>query len=107
MKANILALKNNIKSLVEEQKVMKLNRKTVHLPEGFVRTTDPCSATWKHEANRYELRVKYLVYAYLRGKDEAFMKEIDKDWNSIFGSYVFEKYLNEYDESKFESSTAA
>lgn len=96
MKANILNLKNTIKSLVEEQKVNKLNRKTVKLPENFTRTKEPWDADNDANNLRYVLRCAYMAYAIIRGKNDEFLSKIDKDWDYIKDSYQTTKFLDKY-----------
>ena len=66
-KTAILMLKKDIKEKSELQRFYKNQRKTVHLVGE--RKMSPSNATWKHVCNREELRLMYLAYGILRGKD--------------------------------------
>ena len=59
-------LKNEIKKLVESQKSLKNQRKTVHLIGE--RTVPAWEATYRHLANRHKLRIMYAAYGTLKGK---------------------------------------
>ena len=108
MKANILNLKNKIKSLVEEQKVNKLNMKDTYLPENFKRTKECWRATMDAQSLGYKLRCAYMAYAILRGKDDGFIAGIDRDWETIKDSYPTRQYLSAYEkESTGNVSEAA
>jgi hypothetical protein len=65
-------LKNEIKKLAENQTVLRDQRKSVH--NKLERTIDPREATWKHLANREQLRLLYAAYAILRGRT---IEEVD------------------------------
>lgn len=68
MKTNIANLKNYIKELNVEQKADKLQRKTVHLPEGFQRTKEPWDAEEEVRSRRLKLRMLYHIYNKLRNR---------------------------------------
>lgn len=59
-------IKGDIKTLVAEQKSVKLQRKTVHFSGS--RTVPAWKAVAVHAANRYELRHLYLAYGIMRGR---------------------------------------
>lgn len=84
MKQMILNLKNFIKELNVEQKADKLQRKTVHVPEGFVRTKPSWEATQDVEIRRDSLRCLYRIYEIWRGKetsaDPNFDQWLDSEW---------------------------
>lgn len=107
MKANILNLKNEIKSLAEEQKVNKLNRKTTYLPENFKRTKPSWEATMDACALGARLRCAYMAYAILRGKGDEFLARIDADWETTKESYTTRKYLSAYGDDQTEKSGEA
>jgi len=65
-KESVMALKNEIKSLSANQKVLKNQRKTIHLIGE--RTIAPDLATMRHKFNRYSLRYLYIAYGFMRGK---------------------------------------
>lgn len=69
METNILELKNYIKELNAEQKADKLQRKTVHVPEGFVRTKSCWEATEDVKERRETLRMLYRIYEIWREKE--------------------------------------
>lgn len=85
-------LKNEIKNLVEVQRELKNQRKTVNLVGD--RTIEPSEAAWKHGLNRHNLRLMYAAYGVLRGKnysqienhyteDEHPLKAFEADINKI------------------------
>jgi esterase/lipase superfamily enzyme len=57
---SILELKNAIKVLANNQKVLKNQRKTVHIVGE--RTMPTWEATWKHASARTDLRHMYIAY---------------------------------------------
>jgi hypothetical protein len=82
-------LKEKIKTLVEEQKVLKNQRKTVNLVGA--RTMDPSEAAWKHNVNRDKLRSLYNDFHLLKGKDVKWIREnVDRNCPNMsnFDSYV-------------------
>lgn len=103
MKANILKFKNDIKALVEEQKVNKLNRKTDRLPENFVRTKPAWQAAEDVKSLKYTLECAYMAYAILRGKDDEFLSKIDNDWEYIKSCYQTRKFVDKYADENPES----
>ncbi len=66
LKYNTYLMKVAIKRLVEEQKMLKNQRKTVHLVGE--RIMEPDRAWYKHYTNRLDLRVLYAAYGIARGK---------------------------------------
>lgn len=82
MEKHILELKNYIKELNAEQKADKLQRKTVHVPEGFVRTKSSWEATEDVRERKETLRMLYRIYEVWRDK------EVSADPN--FESWVHE-----------------
>lgn len=60
-------IKNEIKKLVENQRSLKNQRKTVHIVGE--RIMEPWKAAYLHNANRHQLRLMYAAYHVLRGKD--------------------------------------
>jgi len=65
-KIKVNVLKNDIKKLVEEQKILKNQRKTERLVGE--RTMDFRLAAYKHRSNREKLRLMYAAYGLMRGK---------------------------------------
>jgi hypothetical protein len=70
METSIINLKNYIKELNKEQKADKLQRKTVHLPENFVRTKEPWDAADDVLSRREKLRMLYKIYEIWREKED-------------------------------------
>lgn len=58
-------LKQQIKTLAEEQVVLKNQRKTVNLVGE--RTVDPQEAAWRHSVNKINLRHMYLAKGLIKG----------------------------------------
>ena len=79
-------LRAQIKSSVEYQISLKGQRKTVYLK--VERTMEPSEATWRHRANRLELRAMYAALAKLRGREIS-------DIDSL-------KFETSYDKNQFE-----
>lgn len=104
MKQNILNFKNEIKALVKEQKVNKLNRKTDRLPENFVRTKPAWQAAEDANSLKYTLECAYMAYAILRGKDDEFLSRIDNDWEYIKSCYQTSKFIDKYGDESPESA---
>jgi len=67
MKNSQLVLRAEIKTSVAYQISLKSQRKTVYLKVG--RTMEPHEATWRHQANRIELRAMYAALAHLTGRE--------------------------------------
>lgn len=70
-KIAILNLKNYIKELNAEQKADKLQRKTVHVPEDFVRTKSSWEATEDVRSRKETLRMLYRIYEIWREKETS------------------------------------
>lgn len=70
-KQAIANLKNYIKELNVEQKADKLQRKEVHVPEGFVRVKPSWQATEDVKERRETLRMLYKIYEIWRDKEES------------------------------------
>jgi hypothetical protein len=66
VKIDIAKMKEDIKKMVELQKFYKNQRKTVKLVGK--REIESSVATYKHQANREDLRVMYAAYGITRGK---------------------------------------
>ena len=66
IKIDIVKMKTDIKNLVEVQKFLKNQRKTVKLVGE--RKMPSYEATYKHQANREDLRIMYAAYGLARGK---------------------------------------
>jgi hypothetical protein len=88
-KVAVLKLKESIKKASLKQKWYKNQRKTVHKDcsrkIGEWDDISPSEATWKHASNREILRIMYLSYALLRGKD---FSTTDKNYQDIPDSKI-------------------
>lgn len=69
MKQAILNLKNYIKELNKEQKSDKIQRKTVHVPEGFIRIKKAKTAAEDVRDRKETLRMLYRIYEEWREKE--------------------------------------
>ena len=65
-KIDIAKMKSDIKAMVELQKFYKNQRRTEKLVGK--REMSPSDATYKHQANREDLRAMYAAYGQARGK---------------------------------------
>lgn len=65
-KVNFVLFKDYIKTMAEEQKFLKNQRKTEHIVGK--RKMPAWEATMKHRSNRRKLRILYAAYGVLRGK---------------------------------------
>lgn len=95
-------LKIEINRLVENQRFLKNQRKTVHLVGE--RSIEPWNATFLHHENRHQLRLLYATYHVLRGKDlETFETKV-KENNCKITMYqrVIDKLIEKYAERKEE-----
>jgi len=92
-KQSKLALKNVIKNLVAQQKLLKPQRKTVHFA-GF-RTHPAWEATCKHLNNRYDLRHLYLAYGIMRGKS---VDQIEPKRKTEFNQTKVDRIIEKYGE---------
>lgn len=92
MKTQILNLKNEIKKLVEVQKELKNQRKTVRLVG--TRTMEPWQAAMKHNSNRHLLRLMYAAYAKMRGKMYSTVENSCKLIDEYHPLYEYEKQIN-------------
>lgn len=67
VKINAKQMKEDIKKMVEEQKMYKIQRKSdINIP--WPRKISQSEAQWKHKANREKLRLIYAAYGVARGK---------------------------------------
>jgi hypothetical protein len=91
-KEQIMSLKATIKSLSEQQKSLRLQRKTVHFTG--TRTVPAWLATQHHHINRYELRHLYIAYAIMRGKpiEAAEVAKPDNPYNADKVQKILTKY---------------
>jgi len=65
-KINFILFKDYIKTMAEEQRFLKNQRKTEKLVGN--RKMPAWEASYKHQVNREKLRVLYAAYGVLRGK---------------------------------------
>ncbi len=72
-------LKQQIKVIAEQQKVLKNQRRTIHI-QGE-RTMEPWKASINHFSNREKLRELYLISGLLKGKS---IEVIDKNASKVF-----------------------
>ena len=89
----ILMLKKDIKERVELQKFYKNQRKTVKLVGE--RKISASEATWKHMANREDLREMYLAYGILRDRE---LSDIDSNYMEVLGGA--KRFAEEYEKKK-------
>ena len=87
-KINFILFKDYIKTMAEEQRFLKNQRKTEKLVGN--RKMPAWEATYKHQSNREKLRVLYAAYGVLRGKS----------YSEIESHYDEENHpLKEYDKA--------
>ena len=84
-------LKNDIAELVEQQKQLKPQRKTVNF--SGERTTDPLVATATVAQNKFKLRHLYIVYGLLRGKS---LNEIEPTRTTPPSDWHIERFRLKY-----------
>lgn len=90
-------IKNEIKKLVENQRNLKNQRKTVHIVGE--RVMEPWKAAYLHNANRHQLRLMYAAYHVLRDKDlNLFETQKHKDGKYPISYYSkqIEKLVEKY-----------
>ncbi len=90
------AFKNYIKSVAEEQKFLKNQRKTEYLVGERKMPAD--EAAYKHFYNRENLRVLYAAYGILRGKKYSEIENHYPDENHPLQQYErsIERVLKEH-----------
>jgi len=83
-------IRTDIKQLVDQQVVLKPQRKTIHFTG--IRTVEADQATYNVFSNREKLRHLYEAYAVLKGKErqKCVKKEISQS--------LIDKYILEYTE---------
>lgn len=92
MKTQILELKNDIKKLVEVQKELKNQRKTVRLVG--TRTMEPWQAAMRHQSNRHQLRLMYAAYTKMRDKSYSYAENNCILTDEYHPLYMYEKQIN-------------
>lgn len=91
MEAKFL-LKKDIKKLVQLQRELKNQRKTVNLVGE--RVYEPWEASYKHFANREKLRLMYTAYGVLRGKTYSQIENTCEGPNETHPLYKYESKIN-------------
>jgi hypothetical protein len=86
------AMKAHIKTLVAEQKSLKLQRKTTKFTG--TREMEPYQAVYQHAENRFELRHLYLAYGIMRGRS---VEQIESKSKTPYNEKTLEKILKTYD----------
>lgn len=81
-------IKNTIKTLSNEQRELKNQRKTVNLKGE--RTIEPYTALIRHDRNRYELRHLQMAYRVLKGNDITYPK------NALYSQSKIDKLVETY-----------
>ena len=84
----IKKMKEDIKKLSEEQRFLRNQRKTVRLVGE--RKMEPREATWKHQANRENLRIMFAAYGLMRGKPFTKTEENAK-WEKKYLDSTFDE----------------
>lgn len=105
MKQMILNLKNFIKELNVEQKADKLQRKTVNVPEGFVRTKSSWEATSDVLDRKEKLRMLYRVYELWREKETSADPNFEQWLHGMWGREGRFKNLQSEIWDRFAKST--
>lgn len=104
---NMKTLKQEIKELASNQANLKQQRKTVKLPENFVRQVDPSTAAYSHLLNRTKLRIMYVALGLLRGRS---IEQIESKSKTPVNMYAVnalkEKYEHEFKKSTEETNQA-
>lgn len=97
VKTNLVAMKSDIKSAVENQKFLKNQRRTVKLVGE--RKIDPSEATYKHLTNREDLRIMYAAYGVARGKSFSQIENHYPEENHPLKNYqpAIDRILKKYE----------
>jgi hypothetical protein len=85
------AIKEKIKVLSKEQRVLKNQRKTIHLVGE--RTIEPWAAYFQHQANRSELKDLYITYRLLKGVP---IEEIQAQYKTPINMNKVNQLVEEY-----------
>lgn len=88
-----LTIKEQIKVLAQEQKVLRNQRKTDKLVGE--RTMDPWQAAMKHKSNRFQLRYLYAAYGIIRGKS---LEQIEGKSKEPINMDKVNKLIEQYNE---------
>lgn len=90
-KATILSIKEAIKTLVEEQRQIKPQRKTVNF--SGTRKLPAWQATQQHQINRYDLRHLYIAYGIVRGRSvDQIEPKRKREYNEKKVALIIAKY---------------
>lgn len=92
MKEIIQKMKEDIKAMASQQKVLKANRKTEHIK--VERTVPAWEATYKARSNKYQLRHMYLAYAILRGQD---LNKVETNSKEPYNESYVNRLVTQYD----------
>lgn len=90
-------LKNQIKTLAQEQKVLKNQRKTVKFSGD--RTIDSWEASMKHRSNRFKLRDLNFAHGIMKGRKP---EEIEFNAKEPINMENINKIITEYEEYEKE-----
>jgi hypothetical protein len=93
---NYNKIKEKIKVLSEEQRVLKNQRKTVHLVGE--RTIEPWQAYFRHQANRSELKELYITYRLLKGVP---IEEIQAQYKAPINMNKINQLVEEYEKTLY------
>lgn len=96
VKTNIAKMKEDIKKMVELQKFYKNQRKTDYIVGE--RKMPASDATYKHLANREDLRMMYAAYGLARGKSFSEIENKYSEENHPLNAYqrTIDRILGEY-----------
>jgi hypothetical protein len=92
---NYSKIKEKIKVLSKEQRVLKNQRKTIHLIGE--RTMEPWQAYFRHQSNRSELRELYIAYGIIKGRNT---EELIAQYKTSINMDKVNKLVIEYSEIK-------
>ena len=101
IKIDLSVIKNDIKKLSEEQKVLRNFRKTVNFKGSKEERNimEPNEATYKHSTNRRKLRIMYAAYGLMRGKTfDQIEKQKDTNGEHPLEMFMFDinKVIKKY-----------
>lgn len=82
-------IRNTIKTLSNEQRELKKQRKTVNFKGE--RTVEPYTAVIRHDRNRYELRHLQMAYRILKGKNVIYPKK-----TTLYSQSKIDKMVEKY-----------
>lgn len=96
---NTLKLKNDIKKVVEIQKLQKSQRKTIHLVGD--RVMEPYVATYRSQMTSHKLRIMYAAYGLMRGRSYSSIESHYDDESHPLRKFESEilKVMESYEEN--------